>query len=158
MAIFLIRSVLGDVREAEVNPGDGYPWINCPFCSSAIYLEGPHPDAPIGACFIARDGRCANPWCLANPAMPIDAARLARGNAILAEMAEAARRANHEAALARIREEQEARQSAWNKIRAEAEATGACIPCAWHAWSRQGKGRLVRHRGPCPKTVSRSQK
>ena len=148
-----VRSVLGDTRDAEVHPGDGFPWINCPFCSSAIFLREPHPDHA-GRNFVAKDGRCNNPWCLANPAMPIDAARQARGRAHLDEMAEASWRANQEAAMRRIRDEQSSRQAAWDKICAEATKAGACIGCAWHAFDRLGKRRVTRHRGPCPRAVT----
>lgn len=152
MTTHSVRSVLGDTRTAEVHPGDGFPWITCPFCGSAVYLGEPHPDHA-GRNFVAKDGRCNNPWCLANPAMPLDAAREARGRAMIEEMEAAARRANHEAAMRRIRDEQESRQAAWNKIRAEATEAGACIGCAWHAFGL-GKRRLTRHRGPCPRAVT----
>src|SRR3990172_3215932 len=102
-----VRSVLGDTREAEVHPGAGFPWISCPFCWSAVYLDAPNPSHD--GMFVARDGRCANPWCVANPNVPIDAARLARAEAIFLEMAEADRLRNHEAAMRRIRDDQKSR-------------------------------------------------
>ena len=146
-----VRSVLGDTRDAVVNEGAGHPWITCPFCSSAIYLGDPHPEHENTS--VSRNGRCANPWCLANPAMPLDAAREARGRAIVEEMEAAARRANHEAAMRRIRDEQAARQEAWNEIRAAATEAGACVGCAWHEFNLRGTRRLVRHRGPCPRAA-----
>lgn len=148
-----VRSVLGDTRAAEVHPGDGFPWITCPFCGSAVYLGEPHPDHA-GRNFVAKDGRCNNPWCLANPATPLDAARNARGRAMLEEMADAERRRNSESAMRRIEDERATRQAAWDEIRTAAEKRGACVGCAWEAFNRRGTRRLVRHRGPCPLAVT----
>lgn len=100
---FEVRSVLGDARTARVNPGNGHPWINCPFCYSPIYL-----DEPIAghAGLVGDHGVCRNGWCLANPAMSLDDARRARGAAMVEEMHEQARKRDHAAAMRRIAEDQ----------------------------------------------------
>lgn len=105
--IFHVRSTLGDSRPATVHPGDGFPWISCPFCGSAIYLEQARPEH---AGIVGDHGRCNNGWCVANPKMPIDEARAIRGAAMCAELHEQARARDHAAALQRI-DEDRARRS-----------------------------------------------
>lgn len=155
-----VRSVLGDIRVAEINPGPVdrkgvyFPWITCPFCGSGVYLQEAPPHEHASPSSIAHDGRCNNPCCPANPATPLDAARVARGEAIVREMEDAERRRNHEAAMRRIRDERSARQAAWDALRASVVEAGGCVGCAWHAFDRLGKRRVVRHRGPCPRAVT----
>jgi hypothetical protein len=84
--------------------------------------------------------------------MPLDAARLARGQAMLHEMADQERERNHQAALHRIHEEAAARAAATQALLERARAAGACPRCALHqhmAGHRDPK--LVRHRGACPR-------
>lgn len=148
MAEITIRSVLGDARRAVLNPGDGHPWFNCPFCTTAVYAEaGPKE---LGA-FVGRHGVCQNPWCLANPAMPLDAARIARGEAILAADAEARRQRDHQAALDRIAAGRAAEAEERANVVAEAKARGACRACALAAL-RLGRRKFTVHRsGRCPR-------
>lgn len=146
--IFVIHSVLGDSRAAEIHGSESHPWINCPFCSQPIYLREPTPGHENTN--VARDGVCNDGWCVANPKMPIDDARLARGKVMLEEMAAEERSRNHALARRRILEEGAARDAAWLALRAEALAVGACVTCAGVEF-RAGRRKLVRHRGPCPR-------
>lgn len=143
-----IVSVLGEARAADVRPGDGYPWISCPFCQSAVYLETPHPDHT-HVSSIGVGGRCANPWCIANPKMPLDAARLAIGAAHLRQMESDRRTAEHVAAMERIAAERASWDAAHTAVVREARDRGACVRCASLSF-RRGRVKYTRHRGTCP--------
>jgi hypothetical protein len=141
-----MTSVLGDTRSAEIHPGDGYPWINCPFCSSPVYLAEPHPDhSDVAIETLGVEGECHNPWCPANPKMPLDAARLERGRQHLAEMEAQERERNAAFARARIEEAATARMAALRAGQIECLTRGACYYC----WSKTGK--FIRHRKDCPR-------
>jgi hypothetical protein len=137
-----VRSVLGDTRVASVNAGGGYPWFDCPFCFYAVYVGEPHADGRNPA---SINGVCHNPWCLANPAMPLDAARLARGEAFLRDMEAERRQRDHDAAMERIADEHAARAAAAVERLRECQKRGVCVTCA------NATGKFIKHRGECPR-------
>jgi len=152
MPSLLVRSVLGDSRSADIRPGDGFPWFNCPFCGYAVFVNEPHPEhAALGNA--SRDGICQTPWCLANPAMPLDAARVARGEAILRDMKDEERARNHRLAMQRIESDRKEAELQRQKTVAEAKRRGACLACLF---GPGGRPKFVRHRGPCPKSIRKS--
>jgi len=124
--------VLGHTRDVARHYPDG-SW-DCPFCSHPV--------------IVPRD-MCENPWCVAHPAMPHAAARTVYAAEAARAADEAYRKRNHEAAMARIAEEQTRRQREAEAIDSEAEARGACRRCA-HKAARYGAPKYIRHRGPCP--------
>lgn len=147
-----VRSVLGDTRVAQVNPGDGFPWFNCPFCGYAVYAGDPCPDH-VALDDVSRDGICRHPWCIANPAMPVDAARITRGEAILREMTDAERRRNHFWAMQRIEDNRAAEAEQRREQIAEATRRGACVACLFQS----GRVKFIRHRGACPRARATAQ-
>jgi hypothetical protein len=146
-----IRSVLGDERDAAVNPGAGYPWYSCPFCTYPVYVGEASPEHSSEAT-PAVQSRCGNPWCIANPAMPKDAAENLVRAALEAARHEASRHQDHEAALRRIDEYAANQRAAWEHIRVEATRQGACVGCALKS-HRKGRVKYVHHRGQCPLAV-----
>jgi hypothetical protein len=141
----IVRTVLGQRRMADVMLGDPrYPWVTCPFCSSAFYLAEAPPEHAKSVT-VGTQGRCANPWCEANPNMPLDAARLARGQEHLRWMEYEERERNHRAAIERLRLDREAQRERMQANIDRAKAEGFCTYCA-------AKGKFVRHRmiGGCP--------
>lgn len=151
MTDVLVRSVLGDERLAPINPGGGYPWYNCPFCSSPVYVGEANPEHSPDAT-PATGSLCGNPWCLANPAMPLDAARRIAQAAQQAADTEARRQRDQDAARRRIAEYAASQAAGRAAIVAEARRQGACEPCALKAW-RHGREKYVHHRGQCPLTM-----
>lgn len=145
-----VRSVLGDARTTSIREGGGFPWFNCPFCSSGVYIQGPSPDAAVSA-FTGRDCECSNPCCLANPAMPLDAARAIQAKEIERQNESDARKRNHELAMNRIRADRASRDAAEDAGRAECTARRACFRC----W-RETRGRFVKHRAECPRSRTRT--
>jgi hypothetical protein len=127
-----VTSVLGTELQVTRYYGDGS--YDCPHCGYAIRAD-------------EGLGPCHNPWCVANPLMPVD-----RAHKLLAERAErtrqeAERKRNHELSMRRIEEwkrvEHETRTA---KLLAAREA-GYCIACLVHSSYRK----QVRHRGVCPR-------
>lgn len=136
--ILTIRSVLGDSREAQVlEPIDELSWFACPFCEYPVYMNGTR--------------ECGNPGCVANPAMPLDTARLARGRAILAEMEVQAMKARYAELAAGRREHAAAQHAEWLALEADCRARGACVDCCRSAWWYRRAAKFVRHRGACPR-------
>ena len=151
-------SVLGDSRVARLHGIEPYVWFTCPWCSSAVYRGDAHPDhAPMVATqSVSTHSTCRNPWCVANPDMPIaDAQRIVAREQ--ERQADAARReAERHAAIARIQIDQRAHEDAWTQIRTDAESIGACLTCAYHAFRIGAPPRFVRHRLACPRTRPRT--
>ncbi len=144
-----VTSVLGEERTVlQVNPGDGFPWFNCPFCTTAIYVGDAHPDVP--QCFtLAVNSVCTNPWCIANPAMPVKAAEEIVAKEHARTQAEVQRLRDHDAAMRRIAEGKQARHNMLVRVQQEAEARRACTRCA------VATGKFIRHRGACPRALGR---
>jgi hypothetical protein len=142
-------SVLGEERTVlQVNPGDGFPWFNCPFCTSAVYVGAAHPDHAQHFS-VAVNGVCTHPWCIANPAMPVKAAEEIVAKELKRTAAEVQRQRDHDAAMHRIKEGQQARQQRAQALEVEANVRGACHRCA------QATGKFIRHRGACPRALKR---
>jgi hypothetical protein len=136
-----VLDVLGNMREAEINDGGGFPWFNCPFCSSGVYVNGHGPDVPDAV--ISINCECVNPWCLANPNMPkAEAERLYKVERQRREQ-EAERERNHRSALRRIEEGRQADEERRAATIVEAGKRGACVRCALRT------GRFVKHRAGC---------
>lgn len=139
-----VCSVLGEERVAKVNPGDGFPWFNCPFCSTAVYVGNVHPDLQQHL-NVSKNSVCSHGWCVANPAMPLDAARLAVGTEHLRDMEEQRRARANQAAWERIEAERQGRAEQLALAAREAAQRGTCVRCA------QITGRHIKHRNRCPK-------
>jgi hypothetical protein len=151
-AVANVASVLGDVRSAVVNPGDGVPWFNCPFCTTAVFAgDGPKE---LGS-FVGRNGVCNNPWCIANPAMPLDAAKKIVVEAEARKAADEQGQRNLAAVRQRIDDESAARGAAAVERLRECRRRGACIRCANETAARSSKVRYIKHRGPCPFSTRR---
>ena len=80
--------------------------------------------------------------------MPLDAARVARGEAILRDVADEERARNHRWAMQRIESERQEAERQRQDAVAEAKRRGACLACLF---GPGGRPKFVRHREPCPK-------
>ena len=148
-AVAVIRSVLGDTRPAEIRQGAGILWINCPFCSSPVYMGDPPPEHQEAARsgLVGTHGICASGWCCANPKCPVDDARLARGLEHLRELEDQTRQRNLALSLERIRQEQAEAARRFEEGSVECQKRGACIRC-WRLTRR-----FVKHRAHCPRRI-----
>lgn len=155
MADHVVRSVLGDERLAGIYPGGGYPWYSCPFCTYAVYVSEANPEHGLGAT-PAVHGQCGNPWCIANPAMPRDAAERIVKAAQDAADAAARRQRDRDVTRQRIDEYAASQALARDRVTAEARQRGACLRCALKAW-RLGREKYTVHRsGQCTGTRQNS--
>ncbi len=137
-----ITDVLGRTRPVVYSYEDG-SW-NCPFCFSAVVSgERCHWDR---ACV---SGHCNNPACFANAHYPAHTARERLAEAEAKEREERERKANHAWAMKRAEEDAQARAAAREALRQKAIEIGACVRCALDRSNYRGK--LVKHRGACPK-------
>jgi hypothetical protein len=149
----LITDVLARQRPVRhVCPDGSY---SCPFCAAAVSLEM----TCAWHCTIEAL-HCGNPWCTANPHMPVE-----RAQAMVAEAEQRQReREGREARDRAWRDRMEATRrhddEVWAAARAEAERRGACITCLRHSdWRSfdneypevRKRVRFVRHRGECPR-------
>lgn len=152
-----VRNVLGEERQAEVNPGpeDRFPWITCPFCGTGVYLHDPAPHEHASAQTIAHDGRCNNPCCSANPDMPVARAQAAKDAADRQRREEADRRQRYADARARQEEYDREKWAEWDRLKKEAAEKGACEKCLFSSWcSNRSKPKFIRHRAGCPRERS----
>lgn len=121
-----VPNVLGDTRPVERVYGDGT--IECPWCFYPITGEA-----------------CANPWCVANPLMPADAARRLLAEAA-AQKAEKERRERDAAAALRHLEENRQAAAAWRQAQIEkAKEGGYCLECLFQS---NGRVKFIKHRKP----------
>lgn len=132
--IGMVRNVLGEARQANylwsIENGADHNSYNCPFCASAVI-------DPRG---------CQNPWCTANPSMPISAACELVAKSWIRAKDEYDRKRNHENAMKRIAEENDRRIRAWQDWTMAVRAKHGCLDC-----SNQYRNKIVRHRLECPK-------
>jgi hypothetical protein len=142
-----ISNVLGDERQAEIRPGDGEPWFNCPFCTNAVYVnDGPKE---LGE-WAGRRSTCRNPYCVANPRMPLDRAKAIIVENEAREADRARRERDARAARERLESEAAERMERYRRIAAEARERGACERCALKLASSFRPVKFTKHRGPCP--------
>ncbi len=131
----LVRDVLGNERAVARTWEDG-SWA-CPLCTSAVAAE-------------RGETACANPWCVANPAMPVEAARRIYADAAARERERKERERNAHWSRERVEREALERAEQRASVRAQAEERGACVFCAMKALAGGRQVRYVRHRGVCP--------
>ena len=124
----IVTTVLGESREAKDVYPDGS--FNCPFCWYAVQ---------------APNTQCANPWCQAHPSWTPEALRIHLAKIAAQQAEEDQRKRNHELAMQRIAEDNQARREREDAERAEVIAKGACLRC----WARNGK--IIKHRAECPR-------
>lgn len=124
-----ITSVLGTVLPVTYTYGDGS--FDCPFCRYAVKSPGTV---------------CQSPGCVANPAMPVEAAQRMVAKADEERKEKEQRERNHRWAMERIQEGNRARAEATAKAEREATDKGQCIACL----RRSGYRKTVKHRGECP--------
>lgn len=147
-----ITDVLGRVRPVEkVYPAGEW---NCPFCWAAVSPERDVCLAARGTYMTDCDSgvHCPNPACFANPHYPVDRARAELAEAEERAREEARRKEIHEWAMKRAEEDRQARAANTDSVRAQAEAKGACAPCALFSL-RFGAAvaKFTKHRGACPR-------
>src|SRR5262249_9142109 len=123
-----ITDVLGRQREAgNVWPDGSY---NCPFCASAVLSEA---DERFTRCSWPRCQvaglHCQNPWCTANPHMPVASAQEIVDRAEQRRQEEARRERDHQLWRERMDATKRADDETWAAARAEAERKGACVVC-----------------------------
>lgn len=129
-----IVNVLGSLLPVERTYGDGS--FDCPHCGYPVL-------AP------ALD--CSNPWCLAHPDYPVDAARVEHTRRVALADEAAARARNAAMATKRLMEEQAERARDFSLLMLECERTGACKVCAMEDRRVGRKIRMVKHRKACPR-------
>lgn len=135
----LVHTVLGDERPATRTYEDGS--IDCPYCSNAIAVG--RDDQHLSA------GTCPNPWCDASPVWNPDALQARRDKLAQQRLDAERRQRDHQAAMARIAEDQR-EYFAWQQAQMEeARRRGCCLRCLFTRGYRQA--RFVRHRKACPK-------
>ena len=107
--------------------------FNCPFCSYAV---------------IAPATLCSNPWCSANPTMPVAAAQKIVDDAAKRKAEEERRKSLHTWSMQRIAEDRQAKAQFRADTIAEAKNRGTCVRCCLDNYDRV---KFVKHRGTCPK-------
>lgn len=122
-----VTNVLGTTRRATRFYGDGS--YDCPHCGYPIRAD-------------RNFQPCDNPWCIANPLMPVDSARKILADVAAKAEEERQRKFNHESAMRRIQEENERRADAYRAMWQLAKDEGYCFGCL----SRSDGRRKVRHR------------
>ena len=134
-----VSDALGNTRPVIDSWPDGS--YSCPWCASAVTPEH-SPHFP----------QCENPGCPAGYWMRPDLLREQYAKREAQEAEEARRKANHEWAMRRIREENEARDIRIREAVAHAREIGACVPCLLRDRYRleYGAPRFVKHRKACP--------
>jgi hypothetical protein len=129
----LIANVLGAERAVVRTYEDGS--YDCPWCS--------HP-------VVAPASACVNPWCVANPRMPVAYAERVEATERKRREEEERRQRDSKAALERIQEGRTAEFEWRERARQEARRRGTCTryECLFRPG---GKLRFVKHRGGvCP--------
>ncbi len=128
--MFSIANVLGEVKPVQRFYGDGS--YDCPHCHYAVRAD-------------EGFGPCRNPWCVANPQMPVESARELVKKAMQIERDKADRERNHRLAMERIGRDNEAREQRYREAHAASIAEGFCYKC--YCKSRFTK--KTKHRGVC---------
>ncbi len=138
--MFEITNVLGETRPVTQlyswnEDSKDYAAYNCPFCCSAVSTQ-------------RNVVACENPWCLANPMMPVAEAQKLRDKASTREREEIERKRNHELAMIRIREDNERRIHGYQEFAIRVRAVNGCLRC-----SNQYHDKIRKHRAECPKAA-----
>src|SRR5216684_1014414 len=99
--MFEITNVLGETRPVTQlyswnEDSKDYAAYNCPFCCSAVSTQ-------------RNVVACENPWCLANPMMPVAEAPKLDHKDSTRECGDMYRKRNHELSMILIREDNERR-------------------------------------------------
>lgn len=131
LATITVTDVLGNIKEVTRTYGDGS--YDCPHCNNPIRAD-------------EGLGPCKNPWCIANPSMPVDAARALFEKAEAKRKEDEQRKRNHQLALERIENDRVTRNEAIAKAEQEATKKGQCLRCLRRSDYRKG----IKHRGQCP--------
>ncbi len=130
-----VRDVLGNERPVARTWEDG-SWA-CPFCSNAVAAA-------------RGETACGNPWCVANPAMPLEVARKIYADAERKRNEDESRARDHRVAMERIEQDQLRREREAARVREQAEERGACVFCACRAHAQGRPVKYTKHRGACP--------
>lgn len=137
---FTITNVLGEIRNVKklyawVDDGKDFAAYDCPFCASAVSTE-------------RNVVACENPWCSANPMMPVEAAQAQRDKAEANAREDVQRKRNHELTMIRISEDNDRRSREYRDFAMKVRAAKGCMTC-----SNQYRGKVRKHRAACPKAV-----
>jgi hypothetical protein len=128
-----ITDVLGNTLPVLNFYGDGS--YDCPHCHYPIRAD-------------EGLGPCKNPWCIANPQMPVDAANKIPADRERKRMEEERRKHDHEMAMQRIQEWNETRDRERTTKLLAAKEQGYCLTCL----IRSNYRKEVKHRKSCPHT------
>lgn len=131
MDIHSLTNVLGATLPIVRRYEDGS--FDCPFCHNAVIV-------PIT--------ECQNPWCAANPLMPVAAAQKAADKAAEQQREDDRRKRDTAFAILRIEEGRASAAQFRADTYAEAKRRGTCVACCLDKYDRV---RFVKHRGMCPK-------
>lgn len=129
--MFSRTDVLGNTLKVSHFYGDGS--FDCPHCNNAVRAD-------------EGFGPCRNPWCTANPAMPVESAQ-AIVNKRAAQLKEQKdRERNHKWAMERIEQGRIEREERTRAAHARAQTEGFCWTCHYKSDYRKE----VTHRKACP--------
>ena len=112
--MFSTVDVLGTLRPVTHFYGDGS--YDCPHCHNAIRAD-------------EGFGPCRNPWCIANPQMPVESAKQLITKREVEEKERADRERNHKWAMERIARDNAERIEQYNQWRKIAREHGICFTC-----------------------------
>ena len=126
----MIANVLGEEKEVTQYYGDGS--YDCPHCHYPVRAD-------------EGLGPCRNPWCLANPGVPVEWAKKQQAEWTEKAQKEAERRRNHELAMERIAEWKQVEGELRTEKLERAKAEGYCLRCLVKSSFRK----QVRHRHGC---------
>jgi hypothetical protein len=129
-----VTDVLGTSKPVARYYGDGS--FDCPHCSYPVRADQ-------GLSLEAH-----NPWCIANPAYPVDSALQFVADRERKEQEEAERRRSRDASIARAEEYRQSQERTRTAKLLDAKARGLCVTCLVRSDFRKE----VKHRKACPLT------